>query len=393
MTTNYFTQLLIDQLESLENLNSRFTDLKCINIDGLNRKGVCSVVFKAMDTLEQEPVAIKFLDPGIMHDKYYPTAFNREPVLLEKVKNKPRCLTLIKALDTYTFKETLDNGQPLEFKIPYFVTEWIEEDIECFFYEQHKQAVIDKLEIYRLTLLAIESMHDCDIHHRDLKADNLKRKITPEQDDVVAIDYGTAAHIEMNRIFSIYEQGFTPGCFAYSGPECELGLSGHRKLAEKTDIYALGCLLYELFNTNLLYYDILRQTQIPLVKAAMMGEFSTCKDHDEIIKKWDTTFERFKDSCEVPEIDGPGSTLPSSITPIVSKLYKSMVMFDFNVRLDNLEIAREIIDTSLLILRNHEEDKNLQLERSRRKRQKQLKAEKRQNKLEEYLKQKKLLSC
>ena len=385
------TSLLIDQVEATEIIDSRFINMRCVNVTDTSRKGVCSLVFSADDILEDEKVAIKFLDPAILSHKYYPTAFNREPVLIAEVSHKPRCLSLVRELSDFSLQPT--EGVPISINIPYFVTEWIDDDIEDYFQSQHEIVALEKLEVYRLALLSIESIHASKIHHRDIKADNFKRKTDNGRDLVVAIDFGTAAHIEMMGIFSIYDQGFTPGASGYSGPECEAGLSGYRDLGDKTDVYALGCLLYELFNSNYLFHDINKTSVIPFIKLVMQNELSSCKNYEEMIKKWGEVVGKYEGSCVPPVIDGLGHTMPLSVIPVLSELYVKMVAFDFNKRLSDLSEAREVIDTAILILRNNEEDKKRRAIRIEKKRRRQVRAERQQRKLEEYLDKQKKISC
>lgn len=387
------TNLLIEQVESTKIIDSRFINMRCVNVTSLDRKGVCSLVFSADDILEGEKVAVKFLDPAILSDRYYPTAFNREPELIASVSHKPRCLSLVKGLADFTLVIEGPGGIPINANIPYFVTEWIDDDIEDYFLKQQDIEAINKLEIYRLILLAIESIHACKIHHRDIKADNFKRRTDQDNDSVVAIDFGTAAHIEMMRIFSIYDPGFTPGAAGYSGPECESGLSGCRALGEKTDVYALGCLLYELFNSNYLFHEIDKTAVIPVVKLVMQRELLACKDHEEMIKKWSEVVVQYEDACTPPVINGSGHTIPLSIISILNDLYLEMVKFDFNKRLSDLSKAREAIDTAILILNNNIEDQKRRENRIEKKRRRQVRVERQQRKLEEYLKKNRKASC
>lgn len=387
------TELLIKQVESTAMIDSRFINMRCVNVTALGRTGVCSLVFSADDTLEGEKVAIKFLDPAILSHKYYPTAFNREPELIAEVSHKPRCLALVKKRSDFTLSVKAPDGTSISTNIPYFVTEWIDGDVENYFQNQQVIMAIEKLEIYRLILLSIEAIHTSNIHHRDIKEDNFKRKADHRNDCVVAIDFGTAAHIDMMNIFSIYDPGFTPGASGYSGPECESGLSGCRNLGEKTDIYALGCLLYELFNSNFLCHEIDKTKVVPIIRLVMQNELSTCKNHEEMVRKWTKVVVKYEKACAAPAIDGPGHTMPLSIVPILSDLYVKMVKFDFNKRLSDLTEAREVIDTAILILNNHDKEKELHAARIEKKRRRQVRAERKQRKLEEYLEKQKKISC
>src|ERR1700685_1037236 len=97
--------LLIKTLEALPLLDGRFANLKVVNCNVATgeKRGCFSIVFRADDTIEGKPVALKFFDlnPSAISDVYRRTAFERESKILQTLQTRERCLQLVKAESNY----------------------------------------------------------------------------------------------------------------------------------------------------------------------------------------------------------------------------------------------------------------------------------------------------
>ena len=198
MTTSTNQLELIRQLENTQLLNGRYEKLSCVNVVGGDRRGVLSLVFQGFDQAEKALVAIKVMDPDRLGDTYRLAAFEREPKILEIIEGKKRCLQVKNGLKQYEWEVTLSGGTaPLKFQCGFFVTEWIEEDVDDYFFQQDTCDPKVKLAIFRKLLLAVDSLHKTHIFHRDLKVDNIRVKTIDNEQIVIAIDFGTAARNDM----------------------------------------------------------------------------------------------------------------------------------------------------------------------------------------------------
>ena len=84
---------------------------------------------------------------------------------------------------------------------------------------------------------ALEYAHKEDVIHRDVKPENILRR----KDGTLKIsDFGSANSIELPK--GITKEGFAVGTPAYMAPEQFQGT----RLDERTDVYALGVMAYEL---------------------------------------------------------------------------------------------------------------------------------------------------
>jgi serine/threonine protein kinase len=142
------------------------------------------------------------------------------------------------------------------------------------------------------------------------------------------------------------------GHLCYSSPESRCGLAGHRKLAKFTDIYALGCILFELFNKELFFVEQRKDTNFEPVLAAIAIDVIQGGDLDQKVTAWCEGAKRFKRAITLPRIDGNGSSTPRSIASLLNGLLQSLVSFDYRDRIFDFELARRKIQSAIRMLRN-----------------------------------------
>ena len=93
---------------------------------------------------------------------------------------------------------------------------------------------------------ALAALHDAGFVHRDLKPENIwvLNEVGPDGFPLVKVlDLGIAAVIEdVGEGRRLTKTGHTVGTVHYMSPEQALG----ERVDGRTDIYALGCLMWEL---------------------------------------------------------------------------------------------------------------------------------------------------
>lgn len=374
---------LIEQLENADLINGRYEKLNCVNVQGDKRRGVLSLVFQGNDILQESLVAIKVMDPDRLSDAYRIRAFEREPVVLESLEGKNRCLQLKDGLQYYSWEVNLPNTpDPLKFRCGFFVMEWLEEDVDEYFLQQQDYDASEKLTMFRQLLLAVEAIHRWNIFHRDIKVDNIRIKASHGQPQLVLIDFGTAAHLSNPSLKSDYT---TPvGAHAFSPPEAFLGFSGDRAFGGLSDSYALGVLLFSLFNYREFRYARDRETNFNNLISAMGPDIAATRSRKHKLNVWRNHLHRFKSLTSPPAIDGPGTTLPPAISQLIIDSYLQLVNFDFHHRTSDLSIIRKKIDTAIRML-NHQRNEAIEFKRRRIFRErKQEKIRLRQERLETY---------
>lgn len=344
------SKVLVDHVESQVLFDGRYSKVKLVNCPvGGQKRGFFSLVFRAHDDILEKWVALKFfdLDPA-KSDQYRVASFHREHEILEYLKGAPRCLQVISGFNIYDLNVPLQGGHVITLAAKYFAVEWIPGDVDSFFLEQEKHDAIAKLHVFNEVVLAVESLHSRGIFHRDLKFDNLRSR---ESREVVVIDLGTAARYESGPIIQQYNGPV--GMLMYSAPEAFCGLSGCRSIAPCGDVFALGCMLFELFHVDD-YPTAFRSVNhdYDLRFAALQAKVSQCNTEAEKILCWSREAPILLSGLGRVDLNDLGSSVPSCIADIVSDMVHRMTAVDYRFRSSELSKVRERCWQAIRVMEN-----------------------------------------
>ena len=386
---------LISQVEKSGTLAGRFNNVACINIDENGKKKGCfSLVFSADDIAQGEKVILKFLSPEVMTDKYRVDSFSRESDILKRLHRKGRCLNFVHGPDTFKWQIPMDSASA-DFDVEYFAVEYLPIDVEPYFINQVAFSALDKLQLFWNTVLAVAAIHDGGVFHRDMKSDNFRAISVGGRQIVKIIDFGTAAHylsplVTSDLNYPDNPNGRSVGAPAFSAPEHIVGLASHREIGKSTDIYALGALLYQLFNLQLFAKS--RSTPdfdqvISYLHMCMTGS-NRIEDRVNI---WDRELPKFKHVLDPPALNSRGHNLPPAINSLLTDLHLKMTRFDYKDRLSDLQIVLKRVDSAIRILSNIALERKKIEARKRKRELKLLKLRQKQERLDHYLKQRRKL--
>ena len=199
-------------------------------------KGGMGEVWRARDQKLGREVAIKTLPEEFAKDEERLARFEREAKLLASL-NHPNIAAI------YGLEE--DNGTR------FLVLELVEGDTLA---DRLKRGAIPVEESLNLALQiaeALEAAHEKGVIHRDLKPANIK--VTPEG-KIKVLDFGLAkafagdgsdVNLSHSPTLSMQatQQGVILGTAAYMSPEQARGVT----VDKRADIWAFGCVLYEMF--------------------------------------------------------------------------------------------------------------------------------------------------
>lgn len=187
-------------------------------------------VFLAQHRLLGRRVAIKRL-----HEQ-----FARDPIAVRRFFDEARLVNQISHPNIVEITDLVCEGQSL-----YYVMELIEGSTLLETIRNSKGLELKRVADIGLQLAdALQAVHDAGIIHRDLKPDNvLLTQRHGHRDHVKLLDFGIA------KLRSAHEGGknrtlvgFVVGTPGYMAPEQIMG----QRLDSRTDLYALGILLYEM---------------------------------------------------------------------------------------------------------------------------------------------------
>lgn len=344
---------LIQAFESAPNIDGRYSGLFCVNFrPGAPRKerGGYSLVFRAHDSTLGHAVAIKIMDPDFISDIYRLDCFTREPQILAGIQGHSRCLRLVEGHKVFDIDVTISPGSILKYPVGFFVTEWLAEHIEDFFFKQNLFTPLARLQAFRQIVLAVKAHHDQNVHHRDLKRDNFRVRVSQPDKPIVTIDFGTAAKLESPHLAAHY--GTPVGHHGYAPPEAFTGLAGLRQLGKLSDSYALGALLYELFMPNFFFLETLSN---PVFVSTLSATLHRCNREPDITKRfelWKVLVKGFAKAVQPPSISGTGSGVPSAVKSQIVSLYDDLAAFDLSKRLSRMDEVVRRVDSAIRCISN-----------------------------------------
>jgi len=185
-------------------------------------EGGMGAVFKAHDRELNRPVALKIVRPELARNPEMLDRFKQELILARKVTHR----NVIRIFD-------LGESDGLKF----ITMEYVEgRSLGAVLRERGKLPLGDAIDIIRQTAFALEAAHAEGVIHRDLKPDNI---MLDDRGKVSVMDFGLARSAEFA---GMTQTGALVGTLHYMSPEQANG----RALDERSDLFALGIIFYEL---------------------------------------------------------------------------------------------------------------------------------------------------
>jgi serine/threonine protein kinase len=201
-------------------------------IESIIGRGGMSVVYKAKHLLLNKAVAIKLLHSHLSSDEHALKRFRQEALSASKLDH-PGIITIH------------DFGIIHGKNTAYLCMDYVDGPSLCSLIGDKPIAPRRALVLCRKICEALQHAHDQGVVHRDIKPSNvLITNAATESEDIRIVDFGIAKILQSEdpHAQQMTRTGESVGSPPYMSPEQCQGL----KLDARSDIYALGCMLYEL---------------------------------------------------------------------------------------------------------------------------------------------------
>ncbi|MEJ2240341.1 MAG: alpha/beta fold hydrolase, partial [Gemmatimonadales bacterium] len=186
--------------------------------------GGMALVFLARDVRHERPVAIKVIRPDVARSMAA-ARFLSEIRVTANLQH-PNILPLF---------DSGEAGSLIYYVMPYVAGESLRELIR----REGEFAIADALRVAGTVAAALDYAHGQGVIHRDIKPENILLRGT----DIFVTDFGIALAIAEVGGHRLTEPGAAIGTPDYMSPE---QVGGDATVDHRTDVYALGCLTYEM---------------------------------------------------------------------------------------------------------------------------------------------------
>ena len=187
-------------------------------------RGGMATVYLAQDLKHHRPVALKILHPHLAAN-VGAERFQREVEIAARL-NHPHILTLI------------DSGEANGFL--YYVMPYVHgESLRGRLIRERQLPLEEALGIALQVASALGYAHGQGVVHRDIKPEN----VMLHEGEAMVTDFGICKALSAGGGESLTQTGTAIGTPAYMSPE---QASGDQELDGRSDLYSLGCMLYEM---------------------------------------------------------------------------------------------------------------------------------------------------
>lgn len=199
-------------------------------IEAVLGRGAMGNVYLARHTiLDGKKVAVKMLHQHLCN----------EPSALKRFKQEAESASTLRHDGIVTVQDfgITDDGQP------YLVMDLIDGVSLSDVLSEGPMAPARALKLASQICDALKVAHDHGVVHRDIKPSNLMlTNAGTDQEAIKVVDFGIAKFLEESKAGALTQTGEAMGSPPYMSPE----QCGARQIDARSDIYSLGCVLYEM---------------------------------------------------------------------------------------------------------------------------------------------------
>lgn len=338
--------LTLQAISSAPDFTNLFEDAKCITRLYDNTKDEERSVyylFHAHDAVTGRNIVIKSTNPSFFEEHpHLNECLIWESAVLNRLKGKNRIQQISTPLMTMQISVTCDEKS---FIVPVslFASIFLPVDVRKSFFSAANDKLktcANRLRLFCSIISAVQCLHREGLCHRDLKPSNIMGVRQDGKCSAVLIDLGLSlAKPEIEKDLRLFSpQTEIPEM--YAAPEIYSGFQNEWELAQSADIYALGSMLFELFDKRT-FYTVLRDTNgngyWETVNNIRVGEEEFDGNLEKRLEVYHELLSDFASNIIIPRISEE-SILPNYIRKDIQKIIDSLCAFDYRKRTKENEL-------------------------------------------------------
>ncbi|MEA2449214.1 MAG: hypothetical protein QOG63_1146 [Thermoleophilaceae bacterium] len=199
-------------------------------LEAVAGRGGMGVVYRARNLITEQQRALKVIAPQLSADEGFRDRFRRESRLAARLEH-PNVIPLHEARE--------ENG------LLYLVMRYVEgTDLAKLLRSEGRLEPRRALDIIGQVAAALDAAHEQGLVHRDVKPANVLLEPRPGgEEHAYLTDFGLVKDVGSDSSLSV--TGVFVGTYQYAAPE-QIDPSGGKQVDRRTDVYALGCVLYHV---------------------------------------------------------------------------------------------------------------------------------------------------
>ncbi len=363
-------KFMVQAICSTPEFTDLFDDAKCIRLF-YNEKDNRTIyyVFNAHDSVTGRNIIVKATNPnGKDFNKNMKDWLIWEASILQILKNKKRIQQLCTPLKSIPVQMKKD-GVSYEFIIEVFSSYFLDVDVRKSFFAETNDKIstcANRLNLFCSIISAVQTIHREGICHRDLKPENIMGTRNNGKCTAVLIDFGFAlATEEIERKIRMLSPELCKNNM-YLAPEMYSNFETKWELAQSADIYALGCMLFELLERETFYTSFIKANDNYWLAGnnLWVGNEQFGGNYEKRLAAFHKSLDDFAPTIMIPRLS-ENSFLPEHEKKELQEIIDNMCAYDYRKRTKESELD-EVKEKLRRIIINLENRQKWELYRKRK---------------------------
>lgn len=352
--------LTLNAITSASDFTDLFENARCISrIYGNNEENPgLYYIFHAHDAVTGRNIAVKATNPSLCQQhQHLEYCLKWESKVLQILKGKHRMQQILTPYKTMQTNIQLE-GKSYIVPISFFSSIYMDIDVRKSFFDEANDRLktcANRLKLFCSMISAVQSLHREGFCHRDLKPSNIMGVRKNGKCTAALIDLGLSlAAPEIEREIKLFSPDAEDLPMMYCAPELYSGFEDNFELAKSADIYALGCMLFELLDKRSFYTTLQETNGSTFWEAAnniRVGKEEFNGNENKRLALFNELLSEFAPSIIILRIS-EDSIIPGYVRNELQKIINSMCAFDYRKRAkeNNLDGIKEKLRLIIRIL-------------------------------------------